>query len=58
MRAGVRRVGVNHGRLGLLNGNANNLEVLHPPRLELLVNEKLPRARLQKGLPRHVGVVQ
>ena len=54
-RACVRGAGVQNDRLVLLNANAHNLEVLRPPRLELLVNEELPCAGLQDGLPLLVG---
>ncbi len=52
--AGVHGARVHNGHLSLLNPIANNLEVFQPPRLELLVNKKLPRAGLQEGLPRLV----
>ena len=55
--AGVGSAGVDHDRLGLLNRNANDLEVLHPPRLELVVNEQLPRAGLQE-VPLGVGAAR
>ena len=55
--AGVGSAGVDQDRLGLLNRNANDLEVLHPPRLELVVNEQLPRAGLQ-AFPLGVGAAR
>jgi hypothetical protein len=48
----VRSAGVQYDRLGLVNSNTHSFKVFHPPCLELLMNEKLPRAGLQDGLPR------